>query len=668
MKRKMVYIGISYIVGLFFASLFSLDIQITLALFILLASAVFCMISRKKFVYFAVCAVFFSLGTAAFDMYDHYVYEEILSFEGQDVFYSGKVTEIKNYADDRSCYKLSGKINSSVNADIIYYGDTVKCDFYDTLNFRCTLNGFENTYLFKTKDYYRSCGIFLETDDAYDIEVCKNENFSFMRMIYHYREYTGKRISAILSGDVGAFITAMLIGDKSGIDESSKSALYKCGTGHMLAVSGIHLVIITSIAVGILRKFKMSKKAKAVSAIIFTILFAVFSGMSVSAMRASLMMILVYGAEIFDRQTDPLNSLCIVAFILVLPQPFLIGNTSFLLSASGTFGACVLAPSVTKNMNDENIFKRFMKNAVSVFCISLSVFPFEVMFLDEVSLISPVSDILLIPLCTFSLVCGFVTAVCGGVSFIAYPVLIAGGLSAKFVLKMSELLASSFPVSMPLKRNYMPALTLILTVFVIFTWLRFKKGKYTGAALAVSAVLMFFSSSLYNYMNRDVISVYRVGTKKSAALVVSKGRNADIIDMTGGSGSSGYVSKLLNGCGIKNINSVSFMKNPYQSMAVYTDSLAFSDVTHVYVPEKTYIYEETEVCGCFPEYFSETVLIESSGYSIEADCEGETKIRFAGNDITADKDGIWINSEYFTGLNIAAKADSSGNFYFYSLK
>lgn len=663
MKRKMVYIGLSYISGLFFASLFSLKGEIFIVLGIVLLMSFVFRSKNIRFVYMIVCAVMFVSGFSAYRMYQKNVYDKIMQYDSADVFYSGKVKEIKNYADEKSRYIISGKINSSVKADISYYGQTLECDYNDNISFRCTLNSFENSFLFKEKDYYESNSIFLGTKDASDIKIEKDKDFSFVRSILRYSTYINEKISYILPGENGALMSAMLTGDKSGLDDSSLTALYRCGIGHMMAVSGMHLVFMVSFVSVFLNRAGLYGVFRFLLLEICIVLFVIFTGMSVSVMRAAFMITLINGASLFSRQPDPMSSLCTAAFVLVLTEPFLIKNSSFLLSVAGTFGASVFAPSVTECMSDKSFIDRCTKNLAVMFCITAVVFPFSVMFFDETSIISPLTNIVVAPLCMIVLGCGFMVAFCGGIDFVAYPAVIAGGLISKVILKISRFTAQ-LRFTMPLKTEHIAALSVFMTIFVCVTYLRYKKSSYVMLSLVLCISITAVCNAFYSYSQRDIISVYRTGNKKSAAIIIANGTNADIIDITGGAKSAEYVQKIVSSYNIRNINSVTFTHNPYQSMASYDSALRYEDVYNVYIPDKTYIYDKSRICGCIPEVMDmNDVQYVYDDYTISFDSKGEVTVKYGQTVIKCTAlDVISENSnELYTEQNILLKADAYGN-------
>lgn len=646
MKRKMIYAGVSWAAGMFLASVFPADLQIPAVLFLMLVSAFFFLKAGRKFSYCALSFIFLLTGMTVYTLNSAFRYERIRSFAGQEITFSGKVTEINDCGNDKTRYRLRGKINSETKADIICFCSTMDCDYSDTVSFICTPSEFENTFLFKTRDYYEAEGCFIQTDSVSGIKIKENKSFSLLRLIYRYREYTERKIREILPGEEGALITAMLLGDKSGLSDSSEKVLYRCGTGHMMAVSGMHLVLVINILSSFLEKTKLSGVRKFLVTELAIILFVLFSGMSVSVIRAALMMTLICSAGLFGRKTDPLNSLSIAVFLLLLYAPYLIKNSSFLMSVAGTYGASVLSPYLTSETGDRS--ETSSKN------ITVKG--------------NTHTDILLIPLCTFSLVCALVSALAGMTDVIAWPFLMAGGLSSKLVLKISSFMAGLSISSVTVRKGFVPVLTLFLAGFVIFTSQKYREKKHVFISLVISAAVFFSSSFVYEIMNRDILTVYHVGDSKSSAVVVSMNGKTDIIDITGNAKSSQYVSRLTDICGIRKIESVSFMKNPYQSMAAFSERLILSDVSHVYVPEGTYTDYGTGICGCEPECFTNgKAELKRENYTIIASEEGEVMVDYCGSTVKCSVTETETAEGCFTQNNIAVRQSASGKTKVYEL-
>lgn len=645
MKRKMVYAGIFYLVGLFFASRFDLTSGMVLSAFLMAFSALFCCFRKIKLKIFVFCTCFFLAGFGIYSGYEHFYADRIRTYEGCSIEFTGKITEMTNHSDDKSLYRLSGKTDSGIKADIVWYGQTHDCEYGDTVKLSCTVTGFSNTYLFKQKDHYESEGVYLQVSSAESAEFVKNDSFSMIRIIKRYRDRICRRITDILPGTPGALITAMLTGDKSGLDENESSAMYRTGIGHVMAVSGMHLVLLTSLISLLLRRAGAGRKLSFIVIEAAVIVFSVFTGMPVSVLRSAVMITLIYSSYLFARRSDPFSSLCISVIILTVCEPYLIRNASFLLSVSGTFGSAVFAPFVTERSDDDGFFRRLKKNVLYMFCVSSSVFPFSVMFFDETSVISPFTNIILIPVCEFMLICGFVCVLSGGASFLTYPALIAGGLAGKLLTAVSDITASLSFVSVPSGPQYISFLTAVLVIIVIITVLKFRDGKMTALSLAVSMAVMSISGMIYRRAESDVLNIYRLGTGKSMVYVVVNGHNADIADLSGDRKNVRYAVKALDRCGIKRISSLIFMKNPYQSLALFDQAMKYRKAGNVFVPDGTYLKPDTKLCGCIPKvYGSDGVYERYPGYDLEIKDKSTLEINYSGLSFECTRESIVLYS------------------------
>ncbi|MDO5560843.1 MAG: ComEC/Rec2 family competence protein [Oscillospiraceae bacterium] len=647
MKRKMVHIGFSYISGLFFASFFNFAAQIPFLLILSFAFAVFLCIRKPGAVCTLVWVCSFLTGFGLYKAYDTFVYDKISAFASGEISFAGKITQIDDFSADSSSYRVRGRINGIQRAEIIFYTDSMECSRGDFISFSAKAQEFENTYLFAQKDYYMSEGIFLKAYDGYDIQITRNDSFSLISVIQDYRDKITAKIRSVLPGENGALITAMLVGQKDGLDEDTQTLLYRCGIGHAMAVSGMHLAVAAAVICALTKRIYMRRSLRFILMESGIILFVIFSGMSVSVVRSAVMITLVYGACIFGRKPDPLNSLCLAAVILSLFNPFIIHNVSFLLSWAGTFGVTVFAPYMTSDIDDRFIWGKIKKYAANVFCISASVFPFSVMYFDEISAVSLLSDLIIMPLCICVLVCGLIVSLTGGAGFILSPVLIIGAGSASLIIKLSDFLGRFRLSYIASGYVYMVPLVIILSIFVVITALMLKKPYYTAWSIVLSAAVLCISGIISSYADRDNLMIYMLGDEKSSVMAVSHGNNTDVIDLTGNKNDPRYASKLCRGYGLYEINSLSIPRNAYASAVSYDRHLSLTRVRHVYLPEGTFMHDDQLICGCRPEYtdFSDVCFIYGD-YTAAFTEDHTVSIDFGGHSIDCSPSRAEFDSEY----------------------
>ena len=88
-----------------------------------------------------------------------------------------------------------------------------------------------------------------------------------------------------------------------------------------------------------------------------------------------------------------------------------------------------------------DILGNIEREIVTAVTILLCTMPVQLMFFSEISLVAPLSNILLVPVCTLALGLTVITAVTGGAAIIAYPVLTVVKYLLKVVLFLAELLS-----------------------------------------------------------------------------------------------------------------------------------------------------------------------------------------------------------------------------------
>lgn len=133
----------------------------------------------------------------------------------------------------------------------------------------------------------------------------------------------------------GKILGAMLLGDRSLLLPEQKANFSLTGTIHVFAVSGLHVGVLAAGVFGVFRLiFRRRGNASVASALALAILlFYVFTvGAPPSAVRAWLMLLFVFAGTLFGRGRGAFHGLIFSAFVALLFDPMLLGNTGFQLS------------------------------------------------------------------------------------------------------------------------------------------------------------------------------------------------------------------------------------------------------------------------------------------------------------------------------------------------
>lgn len=143
--------------------------------------------------------------------------------------------------------------------------------------------------------------------------------------------------------DAGVF-RAMLLGDKSGLPEQIRDMYQRNGIAHLLAVSGLHLSLVSLAAYGVLRKLGAGYGAAGITGGSLLVSYALLTGASPSVVRALIMMLCGFLAAYLGRTYDLLSALGLSAFCILWDSPYLMCQAGVQLSFGAIIGIGWLAP------------------------------------------------------------------------------------------------------------------------------------------------------------------------------------------------------------------------------------------------------------------------------------------------------------------------------------
>lgn len=166
-----------------------------------------------------------------------------------------------------------------------------------------------------------------------------------------------------LNDDTARFLCAILLGEKSMIDTSTRLTFSTAGMAHVLALSGMHVAIIAVIAAIALFPLTLVSGQRLSSAVIVILLwiYAIMTGCAPSTMRAVIMGTLVTGSFMLQRSHSGGNALCAAAIVIMLLWPKSLFEAGFQLSFAAvtailTFSGCVNRLGIRSQLTRKTIF------------------------------------------------------------------------------------------------------------------------------------------------------------------------------------------------------------------------------------------------------------------------------------------------------------------------
>lgn len=275
---------------------------------------------------------------------------------------------------------------------------------------------------------FASSSIKILTESSSLAEPKHNITNIISNIIGRLREEIFHKIKAKMPSPEGDIAAALLVGKRDGIEEQILQEFRSSGTSHLLAISGLHLSLVSLIIFNLLRYLLLIserisinydiKKIAAFIAIIFSYFYLQIAGAPVSAQRAFIMVSLLFIAIIFDQKVNAQRSIAFAALLILCFAPENIFHPGFQMSfmAVSVLGSFyskkekrLASFKAHKKYKEANFFKSSLSKAVAntgniminSILITAATTPFTIYHFNYFSLAGIIANLLAIPLTSF---------------------------------------------------------------------------------------------------------------------------------------------------------------------------------------------------------------------------------------------------------------------------
>ena len=579
--------------------------------------------------------------------------ETLSTLDGEEQEIQLVITDIRYSNANETVAIASTKENDLVVSLASKKDVTIKIG--DTVRARVTFHALEHSPVgYSEKEYYLDKGIFLcaETEDY---EILSSGKLMLKGVLVKINAYLDDILEKSLNSDTYSLVSAMLLGNKSNLDSSVRRDFSRLGISHILALSGIHISLITGLFSAFLDTIQMRRRLKCVILISMIGAFVGITGFSESAMRAGLMLILFYILSLFGGESDSVTALFLSVTIICVLDPYAIFSTSLLLSFFAMLG-CFCSSYYTRGIRVlYRIRPKAVRGVVYSFISSVIVVLFTLPIISikfaYVSIFAPFFNIIFVPLLTLLLYIAPFILLIGWIPYLSYVVTFPAQIITRVALFLVGNISKADFLSVSFT-NVFQYIGVFLIVVAIILALALSKKRYrlTLAVLCVG-VAVFVASSLGVGIYKSVtVSISTYDAQSSDILAIESNNEVMIVEMSKptrstASSSGAYASYI----GYSDIDA--YLLTDYGAKAVEAlDYITKSTIVRsVYLPEpktdeEIAIFNEAEALLCerkiplskIPEkyYFGDTCVDFAEvklSYSTEKRC---TCVRVSANGST----------------------------------
>jgi competence protein ComEC len=224
-------------------------------------------------------------------------------------------------------------------------------------------------------------------------------------------------IEDALSEPQASLLSGVLLGDDKGLPFTVKDAFNATGTSHVIAISGFNMTLIAVMVSSLLKAMFKSGMTVVLISIGVMSIYTIFVGASGAVVRAAVMSGILITAEAMQRRTFVPASLAATAIIMSLLDPWVLWDIGFQLSFAAVLGMALLTPSLDRSftawmqhrLGDQTgtqVSKWLSEPLIVGLAAQVFTLPIILFYFGRLSLISPVVNLLIVPIQAFILFFG----------------------------------------------------------------------------------------------------------------------------------------------------------------------------------------------------------------------------------------------------------------------
>jgi len=461
-SKIFLYFGLSFIGGIFLNSFFKIPQPLMLGFLILGILLISVFWRYKKLVIIGFCILFLVLG-----IWRHRIFlsklenSEIKKHINENIILTGVVDAEPDIRE--KVIKLKIKIEGIDNEILVTTRRYPEYQYGDKLKITGRLEEPQVFEDFNYKNYLLKDGILAVINFPEITFWGKDFGNPIMKILFSLKQRLEESLNNVMSSPQSGLLEALFFGDEENIPKDWKEKFNLTSTRHIAAVSGMNITIISALILNFLLFLGFWRPQAFYLSIILIFLYILMIGAPASAVRAGIMGILFLAAQHLGRISTGSRVIVFAATLMLIQNPLLLTlDIGFQLSFLAVMGLIYLQPIFSdflKKIPDfflkDLTFEIFQVrvNLSATLAAQIFALPILIYNFGQVSIISPITNILILPLIPIITILGFIFSFIGifwqGLAqILSWP----AWLLLSYILKIIDL-SSKIPFSYLIFKN-----------------------------------------------------------------------------------------------------------------------------------------------------------------------------------------------------------------------
>ncbi len=356
-----------------------------------------------------------------------------------------------------------------------------------------------------------------------------------------------------IRGDTLALVAAITLGQKNMLGPEQKQNFIRAGIMHIMAVSGLHAVILSLFVFNLLFFLKGRLNfLRSLITILFLWMFAFVTGLTPSVLRATIMFTFLQGGQMMQRKVNSINSVLASAFVLFLMRPSVLFDAGFLLSYSAVIFIIRFYRQMYLKLDLKNwLVDKIWQSSVVTIVAQAGTLPLTIMLFNRFPTWFILTNIIIVPLSSLLIIIGCLVPMTFPVEFISRPLAsLLGNLTG--ITEMLTEKAASLPFSTIDNIGMEPSEAMLLFIFVfLLMWFILNRRSVSVLYPAAALLILTISLTLKDISNRTSNEIIVYNTIGSTAIGIRTGKVLNLYTDT-----SVIQPEVLRHCSTRNLKLV----------------------------------------------------------------------------------------------------------------